>query len=249
MSSDKDPEVSPGGSTMLRYGDVSNEWVRPAESIGAEAIERHVARFWGEPSFVFHEILSSRIHLDVHIIPPRPERDVWTLFTTGMSDLPMSTPPQFKDRSFAELVLVLPPTWKVGELKATPPPPTAQQWYWPIQWLKSLARFPHEHETWLSDGHTIPNGDPPRAFVSGTQLCAWLLLPPVSVPDKARSVALPNGRQVRLHVLHALHRDELALKLAKGTDALLEAFDKAQVSETLIVDRPSTVRKKRFGLF
>jgi hypothetical protein len=194
-------------------------------------------------------MLSSLIHVDVHVIPPRPDRDVWTLFTTGMSDRPMSTEPGFEDHRFAELILVLPSSWKIDQLRVTPPPADADHWYWPIRWLKSLARFPHEHKTWLGQGHTLPNGDPPQPFVSDTELCAWLLLPPINVPAEARQIALADGRRVHLYMMHALYLNELSLKLGKGTNALLDAFGKADKSETLVVDRPSTVRKKLFGLF
>jgi hypothetical protein len=249
MSKTDDEEISPGGSKMLRYKAAPTEWVPPAPSTGGEEIEAHLGKHYGEPTWVFHEILSSRIHIDVHIIPPRPERNVWTLFTSGMSDLPMTTEPAFEDRRFAELVLVLPPEWKVDELRATPPPADQEQWYWPIYWLKFLARFPHEHKTWLSQGHTLPNGDPPKPFAPATELCAWLLLPPISLPADARQVTLADGRCVHFYVMHALYLDELSVKLSKGTNTLLDAFSNADKSEALIVNRPSTVRKRLFGLF
>jgi hypothetical protein len=198
---------------------------------------------------VLHEIVSEKIHLDVHLIPPGPERDCWTLFTSGMSDLPMTTPPEADEAKYAELVLSLPADWKIDLLQVTPPPEDLERWYWPVRWLKQLARFPHEYGTWLGFGHTIPNGDPPQAFAPGSHFCCWLLLPPVSVPEEARQVALADGRTVNLLALHALHPEEVALKLKKGTDALLEAFDKADVSEVLAVDRPPAGRRKRFGIF
>src|SRR5262249_55781013 len=102
----------------------------------------------------------------------------------------------------------------------------------------------HEHQTWLGMGHTIPNGDPAKPFAPGTELCAWLLLPPVRVPNEAQEVALADGRRVHLYVLHALFLDELSLKLSKGTNALLDAFSRVDKPETLIVDRPTTSRKK-----
>jgi hypothetical protein len=49
--------------------------------------------------------------------------------------------------------------------------------------------------------------------------------------------------------MHALHLAEMNLKLNRGTDALLEAFERGQVSEVLQPDRPSSVRRRLFGLF
>jgi hypothetical protein len=54
---------------------------------------------------------------------------------------------------------------------------------------------------------------------------------------------------VHLYVLHALHLEELTLKLNRGTDALLEAFDRAGVPEVLDLQRRSSVRRKLFGIF
>jgi hypothetical protein len=133
-------------------------------------------------------------------------------------------------------------------LQVTPPPPDLERWYWPIRWLKTLARLPHEYKTWLSAGHTVPNGDPPQPFAPETKLCCWLLLPPVSVPSAAREIAHTDGRTIHVHALHALHPAELSLKLNKGLDPLLDAFDRARVSEVLTIDRPSSVRNKLFGL-
>jgi hypothetical protein len=234
---------------MLRHAARTDGIRSPAQSAATEAIASHFARHVGEPAHVFHELVSDIVHIDVHIVRPSPERNWWTLFTTGMSDLPMTVPADAGAYRFAELMIALPPEWQVDALGVTPPPADLERWYWPIRWLKQLARLPHEYDTWLAFGHTIPNGDPPRPFAPQTQLCGWLLLPPITVPPEARSVALADGRAVNLYTLHALHPEEMQFKLDKGTDALLEAFDGAQVSEVLDVSRESSVKRKRLGLF
>jgi hypothetical protein len=245
----KPDDVSPGGSRILRYEEPQRDWQAAAPSANGEQIERHFATHFGEPSTVFHELVSDLVHLDVHIIRPRPERNWWTLFTTGMSDLPMTVPEGAEHLQRAELILALPPEWKVEALQATPPPEDLEQWYWPIRWLKQLARFPHEYKTWLGTGHTMPNGDPPEPFAPNTGLCSWWLLPPNTVPEEAQTVKLEGGGEVNLLSIHALYVQEQTLKLEKGSDALIEAFRKAQVSEVLKLDRSPVVRKKLFGLF
>jgi hypothetical protein len=248
--SNSDDERAPDGSRILRY-EPPKPGFTPAAATSSciEEIEKHFATFFGKPTTVFHEIVSDLVHIDVHIIPPQPKRDYWTLFTTGMSDLPMTPPEGADDQKYAELMLSLPPNWKIDQLQVTPPPADLERWYWPIRWLKQLARFPHTCNTWLASGHTIPNGDPAEPFTAGTKLCCWLLLPPVRVSSAARTIHLSDGRTVRLFALHALHLEEVSLKLNKGLDALLEAFDRANVGEVLTIDRPSSVRKKLFGLF
>ena len=72
---------------------------------------------------------------------------------------------------------------------------------------------------------------------------------PIGVPAEGRTIPLADGRTVKLYALHALHADEMTLKLDKGTDALLDAFDRAKVGEVLQPQRPSALRRKLFGLF
>jgi len=249
MAESKSSEQSPGGSSIERHQARERPWQPPAESTGMKEIEQHFTRFWGEPETVFHELVSDLVHIDVHLVPPRAERNCWTLFTTGMSDLPMTTPAAAEGLRFAELVLALPADWNLRALKVMPPPADLERWYWPVRWLKQLARLPHDYKTWLGFGHTIPSADPPEPFHADTKLCGWFLLPPITVPESARSVKLADGRVVHLYCLHALHADEMDLKLAKGTNALLGAFDRAHVSEVLDLERPSSIRRKRFGIF
>lgn len=248
MSKPKD-ERTADGSPIIRHAEPARDFRPAVASTSAADVERHIARYFGPPTTVFHEVVSELVHVDVHVIPPHPGRDCWTLFTTGMSDLPMSPPPDAAGFTHAELMISLPRAWRIDLLDVTPPPPEHERWYWPLHWLKYLARFPHAYDTWLWSGHTIPNGDPAEPFAVGTRLCGWMLLPPLDVPDEALDVALPDGRTVHLFALHALHAEEIALKLRKGIGPLLEALDRARVSEVLAPERAPAVRRKLFGLF
>jgi len=245
----KRDEVSPAGAITVHHQPRERGWTQAAPPSAPDQIEAHFSEHFGEGGSVFHEIMSDTVHIDVHLIPPRPERDWWTLFTTGMSDLPMAVPEQVQAPKLAELLIALPPGWRMDLLETLPPPAEAARWAWPIQWLRKVARLPHDHATWVGERHTIPNGDPPEPFAPGTKLAAWMLLPPVSVAQEARTVKLGDGREVALLQLHALHADELAFKLDKGSDALLDALVAAEVTEVLTLDRGSVARKKRFGIF
>lgn len=246
----RDPqEKTPSGAPVYRHDkEQPFTGADPGPETLAE-VERHLATHFGEPGNVFHELISHLVHIDLHVVDPGPERDHWTIFTTGMSNLPMTVPGGAEEFRFAELVLKLPASWQLDKLKVTPTPEDLEQWYWPLRWLKILARLPHEYKTWLGFGHTVPNGDPPQPFVPGTKLCGFILLPPISVPAEARVAKLSDGRAVHLFAVHALHLEELTLKLTKGTGALLDAFENANISEVLDPGRPSCVQRKLFGLF
>ncbi len=252
MTSGKTPPRAPDGSAILRHSAISDDQdplVIPVETACVDEIENHMARFFGPVANVFHELVSDKIHIDVHFIPPTPERNHWTLFTTGMSALPMTVPDGAEDFQYAEVMIFLPASWKMEKLGESPPPADLERWYWPVRWLKKLARLPHDYNTWLGTLHTIPNGDPPRPFSPDTKLCGWVLIPPFSAGDEAQSVNVSDGRVVHFYSLYALHANEMELKLKKGGEALLEALSKEHASEVLNVARPSVAGKKKWAPF
>ena len=57
-----------------------------------KVIERHIAAHIGEVENVFHELIPLDVHVDIELIPPRPERNFFTLVTAGMSEHAMSVP-------------------------------------------------------------------------------------------------------------------------------------------------------------
>ncbi len=231
-------ELSPGGSPIYRYGAPDNapDWRLPAHAEHEEIICEHVARYYGAPVHVFHEIISDLVHIDVHIVPPNPVRHSWLLFTTGMSALPMTVPPGLEQEAFAELMVQLPASWALQDLLADHSSDPDERWYWPIRWLKMLARFPHEHSTWLGPCHTIPNGDPAAPFHRTTRLCGWMLLPPVG-PDAVAMIDVGSEAPIRLLHLHALHDSEMNLKLQRGADTLIDRLNQGHVTETLDLKR------------
>lgn len=206
----------------------------------AEVISQHIERYLGRVDVVFHEIVSDLVHVDVHHVPPSEERPRHTLVTSGMSDRPMAAPAEAKELRFAELMAFLPPDWPLSEGELSD-----ERHYWPIRWLKTLARLPHEYNTWLGIGHTIPNGDPPEPFAPTTRLSGIMLMPPLHVPEKFRVLEVSPEKKIHFFALVPLHTDELELKLRKGTDALLDLLDEGGVGEVIDPTRESVVPKRK----
>jgi hypothetical protein len=242
-------EMTESGTPILRH----YERERAGFEIGhrspfAEAIEAHVERHIGPIETVLHEIISELVHVDILLVAPSDERPFHTLVTCGMSAKPMAVPPEVAsqldfDARYCELMICLPPDWPMGE----------EAWkdeanYWPVRWLKILARLPHEYGTWLWFGHTVPNGDPPAPFAPNTGLCCTMLAPPLTIEDQARSLQVEDeGREatVWFWAMQTLHADEIAFKLKNGGDAIFEALAEANVGDILDVARPSAVPAKR----
>lgn len=243
----QEEERSASGSPIYRHQASDRDWTPPADGDEGvhQAIEAHYEAHLGPCETVLHEIVSDLVHLDVYHWPPTPDRPVHTFATVGMSDRPMAVPDGALEDGAArraELLVCLPEGWPVPSQEVGSISPWEDEDnYFPIRWLKQLARLPHEYDTWLGFGHTVPNGDPPRPLADTTGLSGWVLLPPMSLPASGRHVELPDGSTLDLFGIVALHPDELDRKLADGIDALYDGFDEHGVSEVLDIRRPSSL--------
>jgi hypothetical protein len=231
-------ERSGAGIPIHRHQEVVDGELAAGDPDLIAAIDAHVTRHLGPPATVYHELASPHVHVDVHVVAPRDDRPVYTLVTSGMSQLPMA------DGSFAELTITLPPTWPAPGSPDFAAPAAS----WPYTLLQDLAWLPHGFATVLWTGHTVPNGDPPEPYAPNTRLCGALVGPQVMAPDEFK--LLQHGeREIHILAVYPLHADEMQLKLDKGTDALYDLLDDAGVTETVDVDRPSVAPAKRRGWF
>lgn len=243
-----DEERSSGGSEIFRH----EPRERDLEFTGGDdtlidSVTEHIATHFdgiGEDAVVLHEVISELIHVDVLVVKPTDERPWQTLITSGMAERPMTVPEGLEDRRYAELLISLPPDWppaldEFGVTDADDPS------YWPIGVLKMLAHLPHEFETFLYYGHTIPNGDPPEPYAPNTDLCCAWIAPAVLVPEGFRELSLPDGRVVHFYAVVPIYEDEMKLKLDRGDDALIKAMDAHGGSELLQLDRPSVAPRRR----
>lgn len=117
-------KVSKDGTKVdvISYGDEERrEWTPPAQAgVYLDEIQAHIDKIYPckekEP-YVYHEIVSDIVHIDVNVIPPEGERNYYVLWTSGMSDLPMDLPDGSrnpKEYNRAELLMYLPGDWELG---------------------------------------------------------------------------------------------------------------------------------------
>lgn len=241
--SEEDNIVSMSGAPVFRYTDGENEWEAAHGEECIEEISDHIERYIGEIEVVFHEIVSDTVHIDVHHVKPTEDRPFHTLVTSGMSDLPMKIPEDADTTRYMELMVTLPEQWKIDDESFK-----NENWYWPVRELKYLARFPHKYNTWLGWGHTIPNGDPAEAFAENTSMKGIILLPSVNVPEEFYNLTIDENKTIEFFCIVPLYEEEMNLKLRKGSDILLDKFDKYNISDIIDIERKN-VAKKRFGLF
>lgn len=233
--------MSQGGSRILRYGErripVTPEHGDPAL---IEAISEHITRYVGPIETVWHEQESDLVHLDIHVVPPNPHRDAYTLITSGMSQAPMKFEHEDGvDFMYAELMITLPPDWPMDESSIRD-----ENYGWPLHSLYSLARLPHAYDTWLGTGHTIPNGDPPEPFSETAPFVGVILCPPVSIHEDFHTLYINPDKEIEFLALYPLYPEEMDLKLRKGADAIFQRFAQNNITDYVDPNRKSTTKKR-----
>ncbi|HZP23970.1 MAG TPA: suppressor of fused domain protein, partial [Terriglobales bacterium] len=213
-----------------------------------DSISRHIEKTIGPAPSVFHEIVSTDVHIDLHVVPAQPgirpsqDRplggDYVTVVTSGMSSRPMKVPATSKQSGvseYAELMLALPKNWPglrpdgtfdQGEMK------DESRW-WPFRWLKQMARLPHEYGTFFAHGVTVPNGEPAKPFVAGSKLCCWMLFKPLLCLG-ARQLQIDSNTRIDFFALFAITEREMNLKLNQGPQALVHALADGEVYTELL---------------
>ena len=165
--------------------------------------------------------------------------------TTGMSDKPMHVPDGAEDFRYAELVVCLPPDWKLTKEDFA-----NEANYWPIRLIKSLARLPHEYDTWLGPGHSIPNGgDDPQPYADNTRLCCAIIVPAVRFGEKFLRLETPDERVINFYSVWPILPDETVFKLRHGYDELMDRLLSREVSDVIDVQRRSAVARRGWWPF
>ncbi len=238
----KKPEVTPSGAPIYRYEDHQEQDFQPPQQAGVylEEIDAHFEKlFPGREGFVYHEILSDIVHIDIHVMRPTGEAPFYVLFTTGMSDLPMTLPDEIQDRDdmkYGELYMLLPSDWQVGgesqSLRDVP-----SRYTWPFVMLKFLARFPHEYKTWLGYGHTMPNGAAYAPFDDsvgfGGVVLSW-------GDGPLGTLKAGDGKEIHFYEVIPAYKEEIEYKLKYGMNALLDKYNTAGMGHILDIHRPNT---------
>jgi tetratricopeptide (TPR) repeat protein len=208
-------------------GGESTEMYSEAE---LDALESHITKYFGTYKNVFHEFASPDIHVDIVVIEPTPERNYYVLCTMGMGARRMAVPPECENLERAELLVCLPPDWKLEKINE-------EEWYWPLRWLKILARLPIEENTWLGWGHTVPNGEP---FATNTSFTTVLLLNPGAFNEAAQECTLPGGEIVNFYQMVPLYEEESQFKINNKAERLLSLLEDDAL-EYVRLDRPCVI--------
>lgn len=251
MGKRKDPvEKTLGGSEIVKAGEPEPEVFVSGDPELIGAVDRHIANHIGRIETVWHETCSTYVHIDVHHVPATEERPFQLLVTSGMSSLPMVVPRIAMPYRYGELMMCLPPNWKLSrDFTMNHENPTD----WPVGFLQNWARYPHKYRTWLAAGHTMPWDGLPLKFPDVTELNAVLLGKSRCVPDGFFRLK-HKEMEICFWSVFLIYQEELDFKLENGSDALLDLFDSKGVTDLLDLQRinavtdqtPRRARKNRF---
>lgn len=186
-------------------------------------IIRHMERHYGpvqEQALI--EIVPS-LEVTINVIPARPEQNPLILFTTGMSDRPQTVPAGAEEYRYTELFVRLPADWPL-ERKAL----RQENNFWPFRWMRQIAAYPHDNDTWLGGPFPIiANDEPPQPLAPNTKLSCLLLL---READEAGTVSCSDGRQIALYSFTPLYTEERDLEKAQGINPLFMALEAHDIS-------------------
>jgi hypothetical protein len=165
-------------------------------------------------------------YIRLYAIRPSDRHPCWTLFTVGMSAVPMVIPDGQEEYRFAELLIHLPASWRMP-LASEPSEETS----WPVSWLHQIAYYPYQAKTWLGGQYTIiSNDDPPEPLAPNTALSCVLLIADFAGCNPLRV----RDKQIHVYTLVPIYAEKRDLESEHGVRELLRRLEQAGV--TAIVD-------------
>ena len=177
------------------------------------------------------EIVSVHDDVDVaiYVIRPNDDHPQMTLFTSGMSDRAMRVPKGQEEYQYAELLMHLPATWPHPRDQGA-----GQDTFWPIEWLRQVAYYPHLHETWLGGAMTIiSSAEPPVPLGPNTRQTCLLLL------ANDTPILLNGEKAVRLYTVVPIYTEERDYEKNHGILALLKLLQERGYTTVVDINRPN----------
>jgi len=199
------------------------------------ALDNHIDQFFDfDDVVVWKDKRNDELRIDIYHVKPSENRDFHLLITSGMSRSPMNVPENAGDFKYGELLAILPADWDLSQegLKDS-------NNYWPVLWLKNLARIPQQFNSWLCYGHSIPNGDPSKP-IADTEFQGVVIMDSTTLPEDFLEVKVGSDT-LYLYTVIPVYAEEMEYKIEQGIDALSQKMDEAGIPDWIIPFRPSAL--------
>lgn len=216
-----------------------------------EEIEAHFKKLFPTPDSshaVYHELVSEYVHIDVHRLAPTKDRPFYVLYTTGMSDLPMTFPDDTtwdfrKIHERAELFCLLPPDWFPPDDDDVPRKLKIRA-NWVVECLKKAARHPHMHKSNLFNGDLLRFTAECMPFADNTELCSGILIQldrkdmGGKYGDDLEYFVTKDNSYINLLCFVPLYREEMRFRTEHEGTELFERLFGSQINDfsQLIID-------------
>lgn len=199
------------------------------------ALDYHIDRFFNnEDVVVWKDKRSDEQRIDIFHIKPNEERNYNLLLTFGMSRQPMNVPAGFEQFSYGELAIILPVDWDLSSEGLKDP-----NNYWPVLWLKNLARIPVQDNSWLCYGHSIPHGNPSKQ-IADTEFEGVVIMDSATLPEEFQEMKLGDDA-LYIYTVIPVYPEEMEYKIKNDINSLRNAFADARIPDIIWVDRPTSV--------
>lgn len=199
------------------------------------ALDYHIDQFYSnEDVIVWQDKRNDDLRIDIYHIKPNEDRNYHILLSFGMSRQPMNVPKGAEPFKYGELAMILPYDWDLSPEGLKDP-----NNYWPILWLKNLARIPQQHNTWLCYGHSIPHGEPSRP-IANTEFEGVVILDSAILPEEFQEMKL-GEESLYIHTVVPVYPEEMEYKIKNNIDKLRNAFIESRIPDIVWVDRPTSV--------
>ena len=194
--------------------------------------EEHIQKYVGKIEQVFSiqeekdDTSEDDLMLDIYWIAPTSANPFHTLITKGLSDYDMIVPEEAEGLENAELLVHLPPTWQISSSD------------WILDVLKLLAEYPIKLDTYISYGHSLPNGS---ALHGSTKMDALVVLDSLQLDEDFSTLFISDTKIIHFYTVVPLYTEELDYKIKYGIRALLDKFGKYKINDIWDLQRKNVV--------
>ena len=169
-------------------------------SMSKDIIREHYAKFLGVNSddfMIFAADPEAEDQVDIIWIKPTKNFNYNVLATCGLSEIEMENPDQCM-----ELMMLLPPDWKVDDSK--------EEWRWPVELLSQVAYLPFETENYnYTLGTVVSLTEDDKPFMKGTKNCGAIITFPEHFPPEMFQLEVEEDYYVRFFQCVPINKDDI----------------------------------------
>ena len=198
--------------------------------------ENHLESFVDEDDILVFDDESEENKVDVYWIKPNKEyRPYSILVTCGMGRFPMMWPDREEDdeEQFIEVAMLFPMDWDFNSESDTV--------IWPIEYLRSIGKMAVSLDTWIEFGDTIECDKSKGGYFPGTRFNSAIIFPSIKLPKTFTNIE--NGDDlINIYSAIPLYPEELNFKQDKGSNILIDKFNKFDIQEIIDIKRINTCK-------